>query len=226
MSRRRNTLRIALASAAVAGAFSPRSRPRSRRRRPRRWPPAPPTSPARSVPTSSRTAARASVHEPKAGHFQVAVSKGDIMLAVLDGKRPYATVHNLFVEMDVRNGRVTWVAAEEHRPGQGPGQTATTRGAYVGNRALAGGIRCRRVPAVAPRVHGLRRLGRKVREAPQRCAPDRADRQARRLPRPPRRPHRPGHRAAGQGQQRPGPGHPRLLRGEEAGHRRGAPSRS
>ncbi|GAA0408483.1 hypothetical protein [Streptomyces luteireticuli] len=143
MSRRRTatrtTLRIALASAAVAGAVLA------------------PVSSAFAAPQTSSVAAsadksgpirtyklpdgsRAGVHEPKAGHFQVAVSKGDIMLALLDDKRPYATVHNLFVEMDPRNGRVTWVEQKNIGLGTDKGNRYT-RGAYVGNRALADGIR-------------------------------------------------------------------------------------
>ncbi|WP_372409096.1 hypothetical protein [Streptomyces luteireticuli] len=142
MSRRRTatrtTLRIALASAAVAGAVLA------------------PVSSAFATPQTSSVAAahksgpirtyklpdgsRAGVHEPKAGHFQVAVSKGDIMLALLDDKRPYATVHNLFVEMDTRNGRVTWVEQKNIGLGTDKGNRYT-RGKFVTNRLLPGGNR-------------------------------------------------------------------------------------
>ncbi|KNB51635.1 hypothetical protein [Streptomyces caatingaensis] len=136
----RTTLRIALASAAVAGAvLAPVSSAF-----------AAPRTPAVAVAAADESGpvrtyklpdgSRASVHETKDGHFQVAVSKGDVMLAVLDGKRPYATVHDLFVEMDVRNGRVTWV--EQKNIGLGKdGGNRFTRGKYIGNKALPGGIR-------------------------------------------------------------------------------------
>ncbi|MGK5639028.1 hypothetical protein ACSNOK_12095 [Streptomyces sp. URMC 126] len=136
MSRRRHTLRIALASAAVAGAvLAPVSTAFAAPHTPAAA--AAKSSPVRTVKLLDGSVAKV-YKGAKEYRAEVLTSKGK-KLGTLDSKRPYLTHEHILIEIDVNTGKVGSVREKDLGLGTDKGFHQARGGSHVGNTPLPGG---------------------------------------------------------------------------------------
>ncbi|MER5785627.1 hypothetical protein ABT104_28525 [Streptomyces mobaraensis] len=139
MSRRRHTLRIALASAAVAGAvLAPVSTAFAASHTPAAAPAAK-SSPVRTVKLLDGSLAKV-YKDTKAHEYRAELlsSKG-AKLGVLDAKRPYVLRGDILIEIDVVTGKVGSLRTKDLGLGADRGHHNARGGTQVGITALPGG---------------------------------------------------------------------------------------